>query len=177
MHMRIYSWSVALGIVGLSAAAAVGCSSSTTVNGGTGDDASTDDGSTTTPEPDSGTDTGTSTPVPDGSTVVTEGGDGGLVCDIPAGSDACDTCALTSCCDAENTCQTVEAANDAGSTDCIDIFSCVQDCLAPPVDSGVDAGSIDDCTTTCSAGHTTQGMTDFAALSTCLVTNCATQCQ
>src|ERR1700722_20778881 len=72
MHMRIYSWSVALGIVGLSAAAAVGCSSSSTT-GSTGDDASTEDAPTTTPEPDAATDTGTTAPTPDGSTAVTEG--------------------------------------------------------------------------------------------------------
>ncbi len=175
MHMRIYSWSVALGIVGLSAAAAVGCSSSSTT-GSTGDDASTED-APTTPEPDAATDTGTTTPTPDGSTPVPDGGDAAVSCEIHAGSDACDTCALTSCCDAENTCQTVEPANDAGSTDCIDIFTCVQSCLAPPVDSGVDAGTIDDCTTLCSASYSTQAMTDFAALSTCLVTNCTSQCQ
>jgi hypothetical protein len=172
--MRIHSWFVTLGIVGVSAAAAgVGCSSSS--SGSTppvGDDASTTDAASTE---DTGApaDTGTGT---DGATIVSEAGDGGLVCDVPAGTDACDTCALTSCCGEETTCQS-EPANDAGSTDCADIFSCVQDCLTPPADSGVDGGTIDDCTTTCSAGHTTQGMTDFTALSSCLVTNCSTQCQ
>jgi hypothetical protein len=172
--MRIHSWFVTLGIVGLSATAAgVGCSSSS--SGGTttpGDDASTDAGS---PE-DTGTTVDTGAPGTDGSTVVSEGGDGGPVCDIPAGADTCDTCALTSCCSEETTCQ-AEPATDAGSTDCADIFSCVQDCLTPPADAGVDGGTIDDCTTSCSASHTAQGMTDFTALSGCLVTNCATQCQ
>jgi hypothetical protein len=170
MHMRINSWYLTLGIVGLSTASVVACTSTTVNNGGTGDDASTAD--TGTPEADSGTDTGTT----DGSSVVTEGGDAGIVCDVPDGSDSCDTCALTSCCGAENACQS-EAANDSGTTDCEDIFSCVQDCLAPPADSGVDAGTLSDCASSCSASHTTQGTTDFGALSTCLASNCATQCQ
>jgi hypothetical protein len=175
MHMKIHSWYLTLGIVGVSAAAVVACTSTTTINNG--DDAgTTDDSGITATEPDSG-DTGTPATTDGSTTVVADSGDAGIVCDVPSGSDACDTCALTSCCSAENTCQTTEPANDAGTTDCEDIFSCVQDCLAPPGDSGVDAGTLDDCTTSCSAGHTTQGMTDFTALSTCLATNCATQCQ
>jgi hypothetical protein len=177
MHMRIHFWYLTLGIVGASAVALAGCTVNTTNNNGTGDGGNTDDGTTGTSEPDSATDTGTATPTPEGSTtVVTDAGDGGLVCDIPSGADACDTCALTSCCAAENTCQS-ETANDAGTTDCEDIFSCVQDCLAPPPDAGVDGGTLSDCTTTCSAGHTTQGMTDFTGLSTCLASSCASQCQ
>ena len=40
-----------------------------------------------------------------------------------------------------NTCQTRDDERRRRRTDCIDIFSCVQDCVAPPVDSDVDAGS------------------------------------
>ena len=153
------------------------CSSTTTVNNPTGDDASTTDGSTTTPEPDSAaaTDTGTVTPTDSSTAVADASADAALVCDIPDGSDACDSCVLTNCCAEETTCQD-EPANDAGSTDCVDIFSCVQDCIAPPADSGVDAGSLTDCSTACVAGHTTTGMTDFATLSACLVNSCSTMC-
>ena len=179
MLMRINSWTVTLGIVGASAVAVVACTSTTTVNNTPGDDASTsDDGSTSTPEPDSATpDTGTVTPTPDSATTVADTGttvDAGVVCDVPDGSDACDTCAETSCCAAEVACQT--EATDAATTDCEDVFSCVQDCVAPPGDSGVDAGSLADCTTSCSAGHTTTGIADFGTLSTCLATSCSTSC-
>ena len=175
MRMRITSWYVTLGIVGASAIGVVACTSTTTVNN-TGDDASTDDGATSA-EPDTGTpDTGT--PATDGpATVVpTDGGDGGIVCDTTGVTDTCDLCALQSCCDAENQCQNVEATGDAGTTECQDIFSCVQDCIVPPADSGVDAGDLSDCTTLCATGHGAQSMTDFTALSTCLATSCTTQC-
>jgi hypothetical protein len=99
-----------------------------------------------------------------------------VICDVPDGSDACDMCALTSCCSEEDTCQS-EPGTDGGSTDCEDIFSCVQDCLAPPADSGVDAGTLSDCTTTCGAGHTATGVADFTMLSSCLAANCTSQCQ
>ena len=166
MHMRIHSWYVTIGILGASALATGACTVTST---STGDDGGTDSATV---------DTDTGVPATDAATVVTESGaDGGIVCDIPSGADACDTCALTSCCNAENTCQTVEPTTDAGITDCEDIFSCVQDCLAPPADSGVDGGTFADCTSTCSASHTTQGVADFTALSTCLTTSCASQCE
>ena len=77
MRMRITSWYLTLGIVGLSTIAVSACTA--TVNGGsTGDDGGTDDSSTTSTE-DSGTDTGT--PATDGSTIVTTdaSGDAGIV--------------------------------------------------------------------------------------------------
>jgi hypothetical protein len=174
MRMRITSWSIILGIVGVSAIAVSACTA--TVNGGsTGDDGGTptDDSSTST---DSGTDTGT--PGTDGSTIVVTdaSGDAGIVCDTTGITDTCDLCALNSCCQAEDTCQS--EPTDATTTDCQDIFTCVQDCIVPSADSGLDAGlSLDDCTSACSASHTTQGVADFAALSSCLATNCSTQCQ
>jgi hypothetical protein len=173
MHMKIHSWYVTLGILGVSAAAASACTvTSTTSNpddGGLGDASMS--------ETDSGTDAGTTVPTPDSGTVVTEGGDGGITCEVDPNADACDSCATTKCCAAENQCQNVEATTDAGTTDCEEIFSCVQDCIAPPADSGVAAGTLADCTSTCMAGHSTLGVTDFGALSTCLVASCASQCQ
>ncbi len=177
MRMRITSWYVTLGIVGASAIGAVACTSTTTVNN-TGDDASTDDGSTTSTEDSGTTDTGT-TPATDGSTlVVTDAaGDAGVVCDTTGITDMCDLCAAQSCCSEENQCQNVEATGDSGTTECEDVFSCVQDCLAPPADSGIDGGTLTDCSSTCSAGHSATATTDFTALSTCLASMCATQCQ
>jgi hypothetical protein len=174
MQMRITSWYVTLGIVGVSAIGVVACTSTTTVNN-PGDDASSSDDGTTSTEPDAGT-TDTGTPATDGSSiVVVDGGDGGVVCDTTGVTDMCDLCALGMCCTQENTCQT--EATDGSTTECQDIFSCVQDCIAPPADSGVDAGTLDDCTTTCSASHSAGAVSDFSALSTCLATSCATQCQ
>ena len=174
MHMRIHSWHLALGIVGVSAVAVVACTSTTTVNGGSGDDASTD-APTTTTEPDAG-DAATPPATDSSTTVGTDAGEAGVVCDVPDGSDTCDTCALTSCCNEENTCQS-EPADDAGSTDCDRHLRLRQDCLAPRPTPASTPEALSDCATRARRTRRTQGTTDFTALSTCLATNCTSLCQ
>jgi hypothetical protein len=167
-----------LGIIGASAIAVVACTSNTTINNGADDGGTTDAAASSD---DAGGDTGTSTPTPDtGTPPATDsgGGDGGVVCDTAGQTDACALCALQMCCSAENQCQSVEPVGDGGTTECQDIFSCVQDLITPAADSGVDAGmSLSDATTSCSAGHSSTATTDFNALSACLTSMCATQCQ
>jgi hypothetical protein len=149
----------ALGIVAVSSATAIACSSSSTPPPvvTTNDDAGTDSSTT---EPDSGVDTGTV----DGANTA-DGGDA-ATCVIPAGTDACTTCQIQSCCAEETACDT-ESADDAGNTDCDLLASCFNDCLEPPADSGVDGGTADACQTACAASHTGQGVADFMALASC----------
>jgi hypothetical protein len=176
MHMRFTSWYATLGIIGASAIAVVACTSNTTVNNNGG----TDDGGVTSDDSGSTGDTGTTTPTPDGGGTVTPeaGGDGGVVCDTSGTTDACELCSLQSCCAEENQCQNGEPVDDAGMTECQGIFTCVQDLIAPPADSGVDAGTtFSDAATTCSMGHMANATADFNALSTCLTSKCSTQCQ
>jgi hypothetical protein len=154
--MRIHTW-YALGIVAVSSATAIACSSSSpTPAVNTNDDAGIDSGAT---ESDSGVDTGTA----DGATA--DGGDA-ATCVLPAGTDACTVCQIQSCCAEETACDT-ESADDAGNTDCDLLASCFNDCLEPPADSGVDGGTAESCQTACAASHTGQGVTDFMALSSC----------
>jgi hypothetical protein len=165
---------VTLGIIGASVISVAACTSNTTINN------NGDDGGTTGDSAATSDDTGTTTPTPDGATVtpVDSGGDGAVVCDTSGTTDACELCSLQSCCAEENQCQNVEMTGDGGTTECQDIFLCVQDLITPPADSGVDAGmSLSDATTTCAAGHSSTATTDFNALSTCLTSKCATQCQ
>jgi hypothetical protein len=155
--MRIQTW-YALGIVAVSSATAIACSSSSTPVTTNGDeDSGVDSGAT---EPDSGVDTGTAD-----SASTADGGDA-ATCVIPAGTDACTTCQIQSCCAQETACDT-ESTDDAGNTDCDLLASCYNDCIEPPADSGVDGGTADACQTACAASHTGQGVTDFMALSSC----------
>lgn len=165
-HMRINAWYATLGMVALSSITVMACT--TTVGNAANDSGGTSTGDDAASE--------ASTAAPDTGMTAPDGGDAGVTCEIPDGADGCDTCALTKCCVAEGACQN-ETRDDAGSTQCEDIFSCVQDCLAPPADSGVDGGTLADCASACSAGHTPQGQTDFAALSTCLASSCASSCK
>jgi hypothetical protein len=178
MNMRIHSWCLTLGIVGVSAVAVVACTSTTTVNNGPGEDASTvpDDSSTTT-EPDTGTtaDTGTTVPTPDGATTVTEAGDGGGTCVVAldTGSADCDSC-TAACCTQLTTCATPDDAgvDDAGSSACLQLLGCINDINASS-DAGVDAGVGE---TTCDPSYTTDQQANAEAVLTCIRTNCATQC-
>jgi hypothetical protein len=142
------------------------------------DDGGPDSSSVVTPDsgtpdvtatPDTGTDGGVS---PTDATTT----DGAPVCTVPAGSGACDTCVLQSCC-AENQACATGPMDDAGNTECENIASCFNDCRMPPADSGIAPDTIANCITTCSGGHTTADTTAFQALETCQQTNCGTQCQ
>jgi hypothetical protein len=174
MHMRIHSWYLTLGIVGVSAVAVVACTSTTTVNSTPGEDASTDDGSTTTPEPDSGLDTGT--PATDGSTtVVPEAGDDAGTCAVAldTGSADCDSC-TAQCCTQLTTCATPDDAgvDDAGSSACLQLLACIND-VNTSSDAGVDAGVGE---STCDPTYTADEQTNAEAVLTCIRTSCATQC-
>jgi hypothetical protein len=102
-------------------------------------------------------------------------GEAGPTCDVPDGGTPCEACLAMNCCSQEMACQN-ETPNDAGSTDCLDILGCFNDCVSPPADSGVDAGSPTGCAAACQMGHTTQGQTDFGALLQCGAASCLTQC-
>jgi hypothetical protein len=154
--MRIQTW-YALGIVAVSGATAIACSSSSSPAVNNGDDAGIDSGET---ESDSGIDTG----AVDGANTA-DGGDA-ATCVIPAGTDDCTTCQIQSCCAQETACDS-ESTDDAGNTDCDSLASCYNDCIDPPADSGVDGGTAASCQTSCAASHTGQGVADFMALSMC----------
>jgi hypothetical protein len=180
MHMRIHSWYLALGIVGVSAVAVAGCTVNTTNNNGTGDagdDASTtDDATTGTSEPDAATDTGT-TPATDGSTpVVADAGDSGGSCAVAldTGSADCDSCVATSCCTQLTSCDTPDDAgvNDAGASACEQLITCIND-FNTSTDAGVDAGAGE---SACNTAYTPTEVTTGAALLTCIRGTCGTQC-
>jgi hypothetical protein len=165
--MKRYGWYASLGIVatgalGGSAACTVTTTSSTGDDSGivTLPDASHDGGST----PDSGGGT------PDSGTADAN------FCEPTDSSSSCETCLLQNCCAEEEKCGSEPVDDATGNTDCQDIASCFNDCIQPPPGSGVEAGTPADCTTTCVAGHTAQGTTDFKALATCGNTHCPTQC-
>jgi hypothetical protein len=69
-----------------------------------------------------------------------------------------------------------EPLNDAGTTDCAEIVSCYDDCVAPPADSGIAGMPPAVCTTECESGHDAQGIADFNALIGCGTVPCATEC-
>jgi hypothetical protein len=176
MHMRIHSWYLTLGIVGVSAVVVVGCTT-TINNSGTGDDASTTDGSTGTPEPDAATDTGTTTPTPEGSTtVVADAGDAGGSCSVAldTGSADCDSCVATSCCTQLTSCDTPDDAgvNDAGASACEQLISCIND-YNTSTDAGIDAGAGE---SACNMSYTASEQSTAEALLTCIRGTCGTQC-
>lgn len=167
--MRIHSWFVTLGIVGVSAAAtAVGCSSSSSGTTTPGEDASADAAS---PE-DTGTATDTGTPGADGS-VVSEAGDA-ATCSVAlsTGSADCDTCAATSCCTQLTTCDAVDeaGADDAGFSQCEGLLACIND--FDSADAATDGGG----EAACDPSYTADEQANAAAVFTCLRTTCATQC-
>ena len=174
--MKIYSLYLTLGIVGASAVTMVACTSNTTVNNnGTGEDASTDDGSTGTPEPDSATpDTGTTTTPDTGTTTVPDaGGEAAATCGVAldTGSAECDTCVAASCCTQLTTCDTPDDAgvNEAGLDSCEQLLTCINDING--TDGGADSGMA-----TCDPSYGSTVQTAAAAVLSCIETSCATQC-
>ncbi|HEX4447958.1 MAG TPA: hypothetical protein VH044_14520 [Polyangiaceae bacterium] len=123
--------------------------------------------STSSPADDGGTvdDTDAAT---EASTTPDAAPDGGA-CDIAASTDPCDMCAAASCCSQEDTCLN-EPADDAGMTECAEVFSCVSDCTS------MDGGTFEMCQTDCAGAHSNQAASDFAGLATCLQASCASQC-
>jgi hypothetical protein len=169
--MKLHSWSVVLGILGVSALAVAACSSSSSPATTTpGEDAST-------PEPDSGTpDTGTIAPdASDGATVVSDAGDAGS-CSIglDTGDATCNTCVETSCCTQLTTCDVTDdaGANDAGFSACEQLLACIND-VNSTTDGGGEAGAGE---TACDGTYEQSEQTNAEAVLTCIRTSCATQC-
>ncbi len=172
MPMRINTWYVTLGIVGVSVAAVVACSSTTTVNNpGTGDDAGADTG---TPEVDAAADTGTTPPPDTGTTPAADAGeDAAATCAVAlsTGDPTCDTCVATSCCTQLTGCDTPDDAgvDDAGFSACEQLLGCINDVNS--ADGGTDGGA-----TTCDPTYSSGEQTSATAVLTCIESACATQC-
>jgi hypothetical protein len=169
--MRINTWYVTLGIVGVSVAAVVACSSTTTVNNPTGDDAGVDTG---TPEVDAAVDTGT-TPADTGTTPATDAGeDAPATCAVAlsTGDATCDTCVATSCCTQLTGCDTPDDAgvDDAGFSACEQLLGCIND-FNTSADGGTDGGAA-----ACNSSYSSGEQTSATAVLTCIESSCATQC-
>jgi hypothetical protein len=88
--------------------------------------------------------------------------------------DTCDTCIATKCCTTATTCFTPASdCPDGGATSCACENDCIQGCDA------VDGGAA--CTGACVAVYNVDAATNpdqqWQAMSTCIQTNCMTQCQ
>jgi hypothetical protein len=164
--MKRYGWYASLGIV---ATGALGGSTACTVTS----TSSTGDDSGIVYQNEAGNDGGGTSD--SGSTTDSSAADANF-CAPTDGSSSCETCLLQNCCAEEDRCGSEPVDDATGNTDCQDIASCFNDCIQPPPGSGVEAGMPADCTTTCVAGHTAQGTSDFRALATCGNTHCPTQC-
>jgi hypothetical protein len=104
-------------------------------------------------------------------------GDGGSLCTVPDGSDACVLCLAANCCLEETACSPPhEALDDSGTTECQQIQSCYNDCVRPPPDSGIAADTATSCLAACQGGHSSQGGADFQMLRACAATSCSAQC-
>ncbi|MDP9036337.1 MAG: hypothetical protein M3O50_16170 [Myxococcota bacterium] len=101
-------------------------------------------------------------------------GDAEIKCTAAQGSNACTFCLAASCCREESAC--ASEPTDGGTTECQDIASCYNDCLAPPADSGVAAGTSMECETACFASHSSQAITDFSAVKACATASCGATC-
>jgi hypothetical protein len=173
--MKNYAW---LGVIGMGALLAAACTvNNNNVTGNdSGEDSSTADGSGSSSGGSSGGDTGTPTP----DTGTGDGG-GGCTLAISTGSMTCDTCAQAHCCAEVNTCDQAGdgGVDDAGMSKCEQLATspCVKDCVSPPPDSGVEAGSLMSCLSTCAgAGANPTDITNASNVLTCFATSCPTEC-
>jgi hypothetical protein len=91
----------------------------------------------------------------------------------------CDVC-IEGCCQPDwCACAGDSGVDDAGQpVGCLGFVACVQICLYPPADSGVDGGTVTTCAQQCGANYSMGQVQEGSALLTCIVGNCAatTQC-
>jgi hypothetical protein len=147
-----------LGVLGVSAIAATGCSSTTTVDNG-------DDGGVTT-EPDAETDaatpddTGTATPdtgtMPDAAAC-------GVATDTM--NPTCDTCLESQCCSSLEGCYGTDP--DAAETSCQMLVSCIQD-YETATDGGAFADALDTCAPDSGTTYSATDVANATALLGCL---------
>ncbi len=100
--------------------------------------------------------------------------DASITCKAPQGSNACTLCLAASCCRDESAC--ASEPTDGSTTECQDIASCYNDCVAPPADSGIGAGTATECATACFASHSAQAIADFSAVKACATASCGAAC-
>jgi hypothetical protein len=106
-------------------------------------------------------------------------GDAGPIPPPDTGSAGCDTC-IENCASMEwCVCAADSSIDDAGQPGgCLGFVGCVQLCLYPPADSGVDGGTVTGCSMQCGAAFSMQQDNEGAALLSAIVSNCAakTEC-
>jgi hypothetical protein len=89
-------------------------------------------------------------------------------------SPCCDECIEDCCAPAWCTCSGDSGFDDAGQpTGCFAFVACVQICLVPPADSGVDGGTPMTCAQQCGASYSTGQVQEGSQLLSCISINCA----
>lgn len=181
--MKSLPWICLVGLPIAAASASVGCTVSTTNNGGS-DDAGFlyEPESSTTPETGAAPETGTSsdasanpetsaTPdtgvIPD-SGATTDGGEGGSCAALQSvtfGSATCDQCVGDHCCNETTACFT------GAENDCASAVSCFLDCLVGNPDAGIAPGTTTSCQSDC--GGPDAMTSTFSAWVACVSNNCA----
>jgi len=90
------------------------------------------------------------------------------------GVPCCDQCIEGCCAPDWCTCAGDSGFDDAGQpTGCLAFVACVQSCLDPPADSGVDGGTPTVCVTQCSPSYSMNQVQEGSALLTCIIGSCA----
>jgi hypothetical protein len=148
-----------LAAAALGAVVFAGC----TVGSGTVDDT---DGGTVTPTPDSGTSDTGSTDTDSGPAATCESKQQGDFINA-----TCQACLANSCCTELKGCFDLAGDADAGTVDCNEYSTCIDDCGTKP-EAERDA-CYSDCDLTAAPGV----QTAYESITTCATTNCSAECQ